>query len=68
MKDQLGPLLVLLLIGLAGACVVLGLAAYDRALNKKQGGDERLSAIVYTTGKRLLLTLGAVCIVFWAFY
>lgn len=68
MKDQLGPLLVLLLIGLAGGCVVLGLAAYDRALSKKQGADERLGAIVYTTGKRLLLILGAVCIVFWAFY
>lgn len=68
MKEQIGPLLVLLLIGLAGGCVMFGLAAYDRALSKKQRDDELLRAILITAGRRLFLILGAVCIVSWAFY
>lgn len=68
MNEQIGPLLVVLLIGLAGGCVVFGLAAYDRALNKKQMDDERPGEIFKTTGKRIFLILGAVCIVSWVFY
>lgn len=68
MNEQIGPLLVVLLIGLAGGCVVFRLAAYDRALRKKQMDYERLGEILKTTGKRILLTLGAVCIVSWVFY
>lgn len=36
MNEQIGPVLVLLLIGLAGWCVVFGLAAYDSALSKNK--------------------------------
>nr|WP_228857529.1 hypothetical protein [Pseudomonas syringae]QOQ33562.1 hypothetical protein [Pseudomonas syringae pv. actinidiae] len=68
MNEQIGPVLVLLLIVLAGWCVVFGLAAYDSALSGKQRDDKHLGAILYTTVKWIFLILVAVCIVCWAFY
>ncbi|RMQ56714.1 hypothetical protein ALQ01_200088 [Pseudomonas savastanoi pv. glycinea] len=68
LSTPIGPVLVLLLIGLAGWCVVFGLAAYDSALSKIQRDDKHLGAILYTTVKWIFLILVAVCIVCWAFY
>lgn len=67
MKDQFGPLLAVLLICLAGVCVVLGVAAYERELSKKQVSHMRRVAIIYMTGNWVLLILMAVCFVFLAF-
>lgn len=67
MEDQSGPLLAVLLVCLAGVCVVLGVAAYERELSKKQVSHMRRAAIIYMTGNWVFLILMAVCFVFWKF-
>lgn len=57
MSEQTRHLLVLLLIGIAGGCLLLGLAAYEKELSRKQPNENRQAAIIYTTGSWMFIIL-----------